>query len=73
MNFEQEIKCTHIIGRAWMLNNEEGAAWITRFVPSDAAVPAGDFIEQFAFCPCCGEKLKDHDDDTLKMEDAKWK
>lgn len=48
--------CDHIVGRAFTLNPEEGAAWITPLVPASKKhdFPEGDWIYRFPYCPLCG-------------------
>ena len=74
---DQELRpktaCTHILGRAWLLNPEEGHAFIVRFVPAGAEPPDEDWIERFAFCPCCGARNPGEPAHrTVKAEDATW-
>lgn len=66
--------CTHIVGRAWQLNPEEGAAWINRYVEGTGPFPdPNDWNYAFTHCPVCGEALVPPEGvDVITMEDAKW-
>lgn len=66
--------CTHIVGRAWQLNPEEGAAWINRYVDGTGPFPdPNDWNYAFTHCPVCGEALVPPEGvDVITMEDAKW-
>lgn len=50
--------CDHVRGLAYVLNSEEGTAWVRRWVQvSYGDVDSGDWLKVFRFCPSCGEKL----------------
>lgn len=67
--------CKHIIGRAWMLNPEEGPAWVSSHVRGDATPPKdlSDWCFAFKFCPCCGAELTPPEGvDVLTVNEATY-
>ena len=59
-----EGPCDHIVGIAWVLNDEEGDAYIRKFIKR-GMIPELDWCDwtlQFMNCPLCGEALELIDD-----------
>lgn len=70
MTGQSEEKCDCIIGVAYMLNHEEGPAWIKAYVHKSSSEPLeDDWSTLFQHCPKCGAK-NDHTgrDETLFLE-----
>ncbi len=67
--------CTHVVGSAWMLNPEEGQAWVVRLVPEGGKPDESQWVYKFQFCPCCGARLEvdAEDEQVVKSENAIWR
>ena len=51
-------ECDCVKGQAFVLNDEEGAAWKRPYIRNSSTykLDDGDWIVKFRFCPCCGKE-----------------